>query len=182
MSQDPSSSSLATPGRFRRLRTKVFEILKQKDSPRRIAMGAGIGIFVGFLPIMGIQMPVATLLALPLRGNIKAAVAAVWITNPLTFIPFYYSVYRFGRLLAPSRHVKWSEFESVLVHSQEWNWSDIQESLARLADMGADIMIPLWLGGMVLGIAFGAATYYVTFRAVNRLRARHAGTSSAGPA
>lgn len=163
--------------RWQRFRRHLMDILREKDPPPRIARGAGIGIFVAFLPIMGIQMPVATMLALPLRGNIKAAIAGVWVTNPLTFIPLYYAVYRFGLLLAPSRRMGWAEFEAVLIKSANWNWAEIRESVIQLVDMSADIMVPLWLGGVVWGLFFGIATYFATLRAAKRLRARRVARS-----
>jgi uncharacterized protein (DUF2062 family) len=163
--------------RWRRFRRHLMDILREKDQPARIARGAGIGIFVALLPIMGIQMPVATMLALPLRGNIKAAIAGVWLTNPLTFIPLYYAVYRFGLLLAPSRRMEWGVFETVFLKSANWNWAEIRESLIQLLNMSADIMVPLWLGGAVWGLIFGVATYFATLRAVKRLRARRAARS-----
>ncbi|MCU0663452.1 MAG: DUF2062 domain-containing protein, partial [Myxococcota bacterium] len=136
--------------------------------------GMAIGIFVGFLPIMSIQMAVSTMIAIPFRANLKAAVAAVWITNPLTFIPFYYGCYRFGLLLLPGDEVEWNQFKTALVHTSEWSWSNVRESLGNIVDIGIDILAPLWLGSTVLGIVFGVASYFVTLEAVERVRARAA--------
>ena len=60
------------------------KLLSLNDSPHDIALGLALGIFTGFLPLMGIQMGVVLIFALPFRkANKVAAVAGVWITNQI---------------------------------------------------------------------------------------------------
>lgn len=145
---------------------KLIILLRQKDTPHRIALGAALGIFVGILPIMGIQMTVVTLLALPCRANLKAAVAGVWVSNPITFLPMYFGYYKFGLLFFPSREVSWQAFMQMITEAGELNWSAPGESLSRILDIGADILLPMWAGASVLAVFFGVMTYFVTKRAV----------------
>ena len=56
---------------MRRAWVAVYKLAREKDPPERVALGLALGIFVGFLPIMGIQMAVVSLFALPLRANLK---------------------------------------------------------------------------------------------------------------
>ncbi|MEO7854360.1 MAG: DUF2062 domain-containing protein [Rubrivivax sp.] len=50
---------------------------------RRVALGAGIGVFFGFLfPVL--QITLAALCAVLLRANLPVAVVATLVTNPLT--------------------------------------------------------------------------------------------------
>jgi uncharacterized protein (DUF2062 family) len=131
-----------------------------------------LGIFIGILPIMGIQMTVVALIALPLRGNLKAAIAGVWISNPITFIPMYWGYYQFGLLFFPSRAISWEEFGEIIEVASNWNWSEMSESLARIMDLGADILIPMWTGATILAVVFGIPTYFVTRSLAIRYRAR----------
>ena len=111
----PKSKSL-----LRRFVSKLIEIARQKDTPHRIGLGMALGIFVGILPIMGIQMTVVAIIALPLRGNLKAAVAGVWISNPITFIPMYWGYYQFGLLFFPSRAITWEKFGEIIASAASW--------------------------------------------------------------
>lgn len=55
-------------------------------SRRRVALGAGIGVFFGFIvPIA--QIAGAALLAIVLRANLPVAAVATLVSNPLTYAP-----------------------------------------------------------------------------------------------
>lgn len=62
---------------------------------RSIAFGLALGLFVGFMPILG-QMFVAAALAIVARVNLPISVMAVWITNPITMGPIYFVAYQVG--------------------------------------------------------------------------------------
>lgn len=145
--------------------------MRQKAPPGRIAMGAALGIFVGILPIMGIQMAVVTVLALPLKGNLKAAIAGVWISNPITFLPMYFGYYKFGLLFFPSKQIGWEEFQGMVTQAAKWDWNAMGESIMRFLDLGADILIPLWTGATILAVGLGIITYFVSYRLVVKYRA-----------
>ncbi|MCC5796943.1 MAG: DUF2062 domain-containing protein [Methylophaga sp.] len=62
---------------------------------RSVAGGLAIGLFLGVMPMIG-QMVVAAALCIWLRVNLPIAVMAVWISNPFTFVPIFYTSYRLG--------------------------------------------------------------------------------------
>ncbi len=62
---------------------------------RSVAGGAAIGLFAMFLPPIG-QSLIAAAVAILLRVNLPIAVAACWITNPVTTPPMFYFAYRLG--------------------------------------------------------------------------------------
>ena len=61
-----------------------------------IARGTAIGLFIGLTPTVGVQMYIAALVwgisryVFGFRFNLPIAVAMVWISNPVTFLPMYY--------------------------------------------------------------------------------------------
>lgn len=169
---DLTDTTQQHPSLLKRFFRKLIEIVKQKDTPHRIALGMALGIFVGILPIMGIQMTIVALIALPLRGNLKAAVAGVWISNPITFLPMYWGYYKFGLLFFPSRAITLAEFKEIIIMAMRWNWSAIEESTDRIFAMGADILVPMWTGALILAFLFGIPTYFVTKWFVIAYRAR----------
>jgi uncharacterized protein (DUF2062 family) len=81
---------------------KYKEYLKNpnlwKMTPESVARGAAVGIFAAFLPLP-CQMLLAALLSVLLRGNLPIALAFTWISNPLTFLPFNYLIYKVGSLI-----------------------------------------------------------------------------------
>jgi uncharacterized protein len=170
----PSEDAPLPPkkSKLKALAAKIIDIARQKDTPHKIALGLALGIFVGILPIMGIQMTVVALLALPLRANIKAALAGVWISNPITFIPMYWGYYKLGVLFFPSRFVSWDAFIGRVTQTGGISWSSLGKSLARLLDLGVDILIPMWTGATILAVAFSIPTYFITKKTVTAYRAR----------
>jgi hypothetical protein len=73
---------------------------------RRSVSGAmALGLFCAFIPLP-IQMFIAALGAIWFRVNILIAVPVVWITNPFTITPMFYSAYLLGAWLldTPPNH------------------------------------------------------------------------------
>jgi uncharacterized protein len=69
-----------------------------------VASGLAIGLFVSQLPIPG-QMLLAALGSVRFRANVPFALAACWVTNPLTQLPIMLFQERFGDFLRDSLHI-----------------------------------------------------------------------------
>ncbi len=81
---------------------------------RSVSVGIAVGLFSAFMPIPG-QMLMAVIFAVILRGNLALAVAATWISNPLTYAPIFYFAYKLGSWITVNPEVA---FEMEL--SLEW--------------------------------------------------------------
>ena len=103
-------------------------------SRRNVVPAFSLGLFVSYLPFPG-HMLTAGLLALMLRINIPVAVAAVWVSNPLTIGPMFYVAFEVGRQLL---RMPPAPFEFEL--SVEW-----------LLDGFIYVWQPLLLGCILLG-------------------------------
>ena len=79
------------------VRVIKFRILHANDSPHRIALGVSLGLFLACMPIFGLHILIALLLCILLRANKLAALTCVWVSNPFTLVPIYYSDYYIGR-------------------------------------------------------------------------------------
>ena len=103
---------------------------------RSIALGLALGLFIGFMPILG-QMFVAAALAILIRVNLPIAVMAVWVTNPITMGPIYFIAYQIGAAVLAM---------PVAEHTftMSWDWFT-HEFIA--------IWQPLILGSFILGTA-----------------------------
>lgn len=54
------------------------------------------GCIIAFLPIIGVQMFVAMIVAMWARANLPVTVALQWISNPGTLVPLYLAEYKLG--------------------------------------------------------------------------------------
>lgn len=146
------------------------KLLSLNDSPHDIALGLALGIFIGFLPIMGIQMGVVLVFILPFRkANKIAAVAGVWISNPLTVIPLYAFIYWVGTLFYPAKSVLTSEILKSKMRDIVQLDGFIDQTQAFLS-LGADIFLPMCIGGAVVGFIAMFPTYYFTKKFITGYR------------
>jgi uncharacterized protein len=110
---------------------------------RGVAIGLGVGLFWAFIPIP-LQMVPAAAMTLALRGNIPAAIAGAWTTNPLTLAPAIFICYRVGAwLLGLPAH--------DLNVEMSWDW--VERELLR-------VWQPYLLGSVVVGAVAAAIGYF----------------------
>ena len=64
-----------------------------------VAGGLALGLFIAFTPTIPFQMFLCALGALFFRVNLPIALAACWITNPVTAVPIYLAERRLGKHL-----------------------------------------------------------------------------------
>ncbi len=84
-------------GRFADVARKRSYLWSFRSEHVRPALYAGS--IVSFLPIMGVQLPVAFLLCLLLRTNFMVMGGLQFITNPFTAAPVYYATYQLGQTI-----------------------------------------------------------------------------------
>jgi uncharacterized protein (DUF2062 family) len=145
-------------------------VVNLDDTPENIALGFAIGTFVGLLPIMGIQMTVVFLLVLPFkRVNKPSAVAAVWISNPLTVIPIYFFIYWIGSFFYGT-----SQKLSFTVWADKFNnilkMNGFVEQTKGFLALGSDIFIPMFIGGTIIGLLSMFPAYFLMKKAVKAYR------------
>lgn len=116
---------------------------------RSVANATAIGLFCAFLP-MPFEMVAAALLAIWFAGNLPLAVAWVWISNPVTWIPLYTPAYLLGSWILSKEPMAGSR---VTMHV-------LMESYAAL-----------WVGCLIFGVAV-AVCGYVVVQGLWRLKVR----------
>lgn len=149
-----------------RLRPLLRWVLRLRSSPRAIAGGLGVGMFIAFTPTVGIQIILAVIVATICNVNRPAAIAPVWITNPVTVAPIYTFCYWLGTLFWPGpplTEVKtlFANLGSALAKVSFW---DMQEAALAMLHMGLEILIPLCIGSVVVGIVLGVITYLLSLK------------------
>jgi len=136
---------------------KTYErFLKIRGTPREIALGFALGLFVGMSPTMGFQMAIAVFIAAVFKLNKISAAAAVWITNPVT-APIIYGVTYFvgahmigmpGIKLTPEAFSVTS-FITFFKQTPRFFWA-------------------MTLGGVVIGAPLAIAGYVMVYSAVDK--------------
>jgi uncharacterized protein (DUF2062 family) len=155
-------------------RTLVERILGLEDTPHRIAWGVFLGSVIGFSPTVGVQMVLYFAAASLFRANKVSGIPAVWISNPVTMVPLYYGLWRLGAVLLgrPSDPERGRELIHEVAGASEFSWSSLTELAfwERLWNVLWSIGAELWLGGLVVGLAFGAVAYGATLFGVRAYR------------
>ena len=146
----------------------VHNILHADDPPQSLAMGIAIGVFVAFLPVIGVKMALSVALAWMLRANKAVGVPLVWISNPLTAVPMLYPGYWLGcKLLNVPVSNEWMQ---LLKFDGDWHaW------MQKLADSLSEFVAPLCLGATVVALLLGVACYYASLFAIKSYRMRRWG-------
>lgn len=118
---------------------------------RSVSGGFFVGLLCAWIPAP-FQMLIAAAIAIASRVNLPISVALVWITNPITMPPMFYSAYKLGSwvLGTPVNNIT---FEL----SFDW----------LMAELG-HIWQPFLLGCLLLGLA-SALTGYLVIRIFWRL-------------
>lgn len=157
-------------------RKALRSIVSLHGSPRDIALGAAIGVFVAFTPTIGFQMLIAALLATLVRANRPAAVIPPWITNPLTIPPIFALTYWVGTFFrpGPSAGVVYHQLGAVVRSLGKLSVYAFWKQLTEFLKVGADVFVPMMVGGVIVGSICAGVTYPLMLRAVNRYRRRRA--------
>lgn len=125
-----------------------------------------MGMFIAFTPTVGIQIILAIIAATLCNVNRPAAIAPVWITNPVTVAPVYTFNYWLGTLIWPGpplAEVKelFVNLGTALTHLQFW---DMKEAILAMLQIGMEILIPLLIGSIEVGIVLGVLTYIISLK------------------
>lgn len=140
--------------------------------PRDIALGAAVGMFVAFTPLVGLQMLLAIALATVLRASRAAAIPPCWITNPLTFVPIYAFTYLVGTWFwpGPARSDFRQRLAEVLGGLEGIGFWDLADRVRLLMNVGWDFIGPMFVGGFIVGGLLALPTYGITLWIVRHAR------------
>jgi len=168
---DTSSVAVARPGLLPAWRS----IVRLETTPHAVGLGLAMGVFVAFLPILGVQMLLAGMIAWVGRANVGAALLGTWAGNPITWPMMWVASYLIGiSLLGEAGAMTVDELQRTLVRLR----ATPPETVGWLTMIdGAKTMLwpilkPLFAGGLVLGLIFGGALYFIGRRAAEAFRTR----------
>ena len=155
----------------RAARYYYLRFIRLRGHPSVLARGVAVGTFIGITPTIPFHTILALIFAIILRGSkVTALLAAVIVSNPLTFFLQYYFSWKIGNWFTPAEHT-WDEVSSLL--DAVVNGENYRGAFTVLAEIGLDSLVILIGGGIILAIPFTIAFYlltYMFFRSINKKR------------
>jgi uncharacterized protein len=134
---------------YRKARISFLKIYYSRGSVHEIALGAGIGAFLGVFPTFGLSTIISLLLYKLFRFNLVAAISGAFISNPLTS-PFLLLIsFEVGTWLFPT---------------------DIQFDMDHWDRDLSQIGLVLFSGATLVSLVAGVAVYFLLRFAIERRR------------
>lgn len=142
------------------LQTLYLKLFRINDSAQRIALGLGVGVFLGLLPLTG---PLAALfLASLLRINRAGALIGSLLTNTwLSIATFFLSIRIGSSIMKVDYRQVYSQWDTYIAQG---NWLD----LFKISSL--KLVFPVILGYIIVGIVLGFFAYILCFLAIKVLR------------
>jgi uncharacterized protein (DUF2062 family) len=138
--------------------------MRHPGSPESVGRGVAAGLFSAFMTPVG-QMPLALLLALPLRGAKGAALLSTWITNPLN-MPVIYSVQCYLGSFIIRNPLSYEEIKLLVLNALH------NPSMETAWALGGELVACFLVGGVLFGLLSAILGYFLTTAMVRRYRAR----------
>ncbi|MBT6415563.1 DUF2062 domain-containing protein [Candidatus Puniceispirillum sp.] len=130
---------------FRRLFSYLMQrVLRTPGSTSSIAVSLSFGVAISFTPFIGFHLILAAVLTSLARGNVLVSAIGTFIGNPWTFPVIWYADYELG---------------VVILRGLGFDISRQSLSLGQFSSHPTDLLLPLALGGFVLG----AISWFTTF-------------------
>ena len=131
---------------------KIYHrLVRLKGQPEEVAGGVAIGVFVGITPTVPFHTLLTMGISLLARKSKLAALLGSVIANPFTLPLIYFLDFRIGAFLIGSE-APWVAFSTF--------------SFPQMLKLGTHLIIPLVLGGVVLGAALSIPAYFIARRLV----------------
>jgi uncharacterized protein len=135
-----------------RIKRAVGELRHLEDTPHRIALAFGLGIWIAFSPLLGLHTLMALGIAFSFRLSRAAILIGCYVNNPWTLAPLFLAGTLVGcRLLGVSTEG---------LATVDWD----QHGLAFYTDLLAHLRPYLWpyiVGNTILGVLFGTLSYFI---------------------
>ena len=141
----------------------LHRMVSEKGDVDYIARGWALGMFIGCLIPMGLQLVIAVPLSCPLKSSKIGAVFGTFLTNPLTVWFIYPAQCWLGERLLGEGH----NLDTIRTLLKDV----IQEqSFAALRALSGQLLLAFFVGGLLLALILTPLTYYLVRLGVLRYR------------
>ncbi|MBM9537608.1 DUF2062 domain-containing protein [Desulfobulbus alkaliphilus] len=138
-----------------------LRFIRLRGTPHSLALGTAIGTAISIAPTLPFNTLLTLVLTLLVRANpIAGILAATLVSNPLTFIPHYYCLWRIGDFFLPNR-LSWTRIETFLHQLTEKRFLD---KIDLVRELGLDTVVVMMTGGLIVAIPAGVLAYCFTYK------------------
>jgi uncharacterized protein len=127
-------------------------VLRLTATPHAIAAGVAAGVLASFTPYLGFHFFVAAALAICIRGNVVASAFGTVVGNPITFPFIFAGTLALGRFVIDGRHP-----DSIEPLNLGYTLTHLD-----FAHIWTPYLLPMTVGGFILGTLAGLIVYLVT--------------------
>ena len=144
-------------GKRGRLREAFRQILTVDDTPHRIGVAFGVGVFIAMSALLGLHTILGLVVPQVLRLSKRVCLAGVWVNNPWTIVPLYTFGLWVGLILT-----------GTPLEVPEIDWAHL--SFSVLVEDLAHLIMPFVVGTTVVGVISGVGAYFIVRNAVIKYR------------
>ena len=147
-------------------------IVTLHGSPKAIALGTAIGVFIAFTPTVGFQMLLGAFVATLVSASRPAAMIPALITNPVTIPPIYAFTYWLGKFFwsGPAVGEVYHRLMAAMKNLTKLTWYSFHDQFLEFLRIGVDVFVPMMIGGVIVGAICAAVAYPVVLRSVTKSR------------
>lgn len=142
-------------------RWTLLKFLRVAGDPHRVALGFAFGTWISFTPWLGLHLPVSWLLCWIFRGGYLAAWMGTWVGNPWTYALMWWGSLETGRWLLGTNP---DASEQIM---ENLTWAEVWEEFDELF---WEVLLPMTVGGLLLGAAVAILFYFVMLWLLKRYR------------
>ncbi len=142
----PKKNTMRSGRVYRLFGSTLFKPELWSFKAEQMARGVALGTFIALTPTIGFQMALVCALIIFIPGNLPIALAACWITNPISSPAIYYLEYKLG---------EWIMSTARLMPGYVFNDSASISGIYDIAEA-------MWIGSLVSGIFGALVGYFVT--------------------
>ena len=139
------------------LRRALEALLGIDDTPRRVALAFGIGLYIAFFPLFGIHGLIELGIGFAFRLSRAALLIGAYINNPWTLVPMYTA----GTVLGC--WILGVPVAEVWAMNVPWN-----EGLTAMYGAMRPLLWPYLVGNTAAGLLAGTFGYQVVLRILER--------------
>lgn len=136
-------------GLKRWMRYVWHRVSRIQDTPHRVAIGVACGALASFTPYMGFHFILAGVLAWLVGGSLLASAFGTAVGNPFTFPFIWLASFNLGNVVLGRGTV-----EKLPVHPS------FEVLMHRPMELLGPLLLPMTIGGIVLGTAAAALLYW----------------------
>jgi len=142
------------------IREQFRSLLLSHSSPRRLAFGLALGVFLGASPLWGLHTLLAIFLSYLLSLNKPAVMFGTLVSNPFLapFLIFISLETGSGLLYGRTAELSVQEIKDLLEHP---NWQAVMN----------EYLLPYCVGSVVLGLVLAFLTYWAALWTARSYRA-----------